>query len=382
MNSPHTFRLLHLADLHLGATCAFLKEKAIERTRDFERAFERAAAFARDPNNGIKLVIIAGDLFDSHRPEARLVQLVKREFAALRTAGVQVVVVPGTHDTSFYTNSVYRTEDFGDILLSLDTCEKPLPLEVAGQPIFIYTAVRGPTCGAVPLDKLTRIANDGLHIGVLHAAVQPESAMEFSDSELTVTLPALATTHLDYIALGHYHNFHEYHADDVTAVYPGTLEGKSFTEVGERYLITVTFTAHKPAVEKRPFNARTMRQETIDLDATACSDQTELCQTIGRLADKDTILRLTVTGNAEFSLDIPAAHAALSDSFFFLELIDETRLYSARRVEQFTSEPTVRGIFVRKMLEKIARAGSEQEKDKLDMALKYGLMELAGTDAD
>jgi exonuclease SbcD len=382
MTSSDTFRLLHLADLHLGAGCAFLKEKADERARDFERAFERAIQFAREPENGIKLVIIAGDLFDSHRPEARLVQLVKRGFATLSAAGVQVVVVPGTHDTVSYRNSVYRTEDFGDVLVALDTSEEPFALEVDGQPLFIYTAVRGPTCTTVPIDKLTRTADDGIHIGVLHAAIQPESGIEFSDSELIVTLPELARTRLDYVALGHYHDFNQYSTNGVTAVYPGTLEGRSFDETGERYLVTTTFTPHGPVVEKIPFNARTMRQETIDLDTTTCSDQTELCDRIGQMADSDTILRLTITGNAEFSLDTAAAHAMLSDRFFYLELIDETRVYSARWVEQFKSEPTVRGVFVRKMLERIGRAGSEQERKKLDMALKFGLMELAGNDAD
>jgi len=382
MTSSNTFRLLHLADLHLGAACAFLKDKAGERAKDFERAFERAMAFAREPENDIKLVVIAGDLFDSHRPEARLVQLVKRGFATLSAAGVHVVVVPGTHDTASYTNSVYRTEDFGDALITLDTSEEPFALEVDGQPIFIYTVVRGPTCRTVPIDKLTRTAQDGIHIGVLHAAIQPESGIEFADSELVVTLPALAGTQLDYIALGHYHDFNQYSANGVTAVYPGTLEGRSFDETGERYLVTTTFTSHGPVVEKTPFNARTVRQETIDLDTTPCSDQAELCDRIGQMADDDTILRLTITGNAEFSLDTAVARAMLSDRFFYLELIDETRLYNARWVEQFKSEPTVRGVFVRKMSEKIGRAGSERERKKFDVALKYGLMELAGNDAD
>ncbi len=382
MTASDTFRLLHLADLHLGATCAFLKEKAGERARDFERAFERAIELACNPETGIKLVIIAGDLFDSHRPEPRLVQLVKRGFATLSAADVQVVLVPGTHDTVSYRNSVYRTEDFGDVLVALDTSEEPFSLDVGGQPVFVYTAVRGPKCTTVPVEKLTRTASDGIHIGVLHAAIQPESGIEFSDSELTVTLQALARTHLDYIALGHYHNFNQYRANSVTAVYPGTLEGRSFTETGERYLVTTTFTPHGPVVEKTPFNARTLRQETIYLDTTPCRDQTELCERIGMVADKDTILRLTITGNAEFSLDTAAAHAMLSDRFFHLELIDETRVYSAQWVEQFKAEPTVRGIFVRKMVEKIGRAASERERKKLDMALKFGLMELAGNNAD
>jgi len=382
MTSLNTFRVLHLADLHLGAKCAFLKDQASERAKDFERAFERAMELARDPHNSINLVIIAGDLFDSHTPEARLVQLVKREFTALRSAGAHIVLVPGTHDTFSYTDSVYRTEDFGDVLLPVDNSEGPLRLEVGDRTVYIYAAVRTPECREVPIDKLARTTSDGIHIGVLHAAIQPESGIEFSGTELSVTLPALAKTHLDYVALGHYHNFKQYRSDSVTVVYPGTLEGRSFRETGERYIVTVTFAPEGPVVEKTPFNSRTIREETIDLDRTSCRDYKELCDRIEQIADKNTIMRLTICGNAEFSLDTASANTMLSDRFFFLEVVDDTRVYSARWIDQFKREPTVRGIFVRKMVERIEHARSEEERKKLDMALKFGLMELAGEDAD
>jgi len=382
MVSSHTLRLLHLADLHLGAKCAFLKDRAGERARDLERAFERAMEFARNPDNGIDLVIIAGDLFDSHKPEPRLVQLVRREFAALRSAGASIVLVPGTHDTSSYLDCVYREEDFGDILLPVDNSEGPVRLDVGAHAVYIYAAVRGPDCREVSIERLTRSPAAGVHIGVLHAAIQPESGVDFSDTELTVTLRELAKTRLDYVALGHYHNFKQNLSDGVTIVYPGTLEGRSFRETGDRYLVTVTFDSERPVVEKIPFNKRTVREETIDLDKTPCRNHEELCARIERMADNDAIMRITVSGGAEFSLDTAAVEQTMCDMFFHLAVVDETRLYSAQWVEQFKHEPTVRGIFVRKMIERIEKADTNEKKNSLDMALKFGLMELAETHED
>jgi DNA repair exonuclease SbcCD nuclease subunit len=243
-----SLRLLHLADLHLGAKCAFLGEKAGERMRDFERAFERAMEFACDAQNDIGLIVIAGDLFDSHKPEPRLVELVRREFARVTDAGVSIVLVPGTHDSFSYRECVYRGEELGDILLVSDDGDCPVSVEVGDHTVYIYGIVRGPHCREVPLDKMSRISADGVHIGVMHAAIQPTSGVNFSDTELGVTLPALADTCLDYIAMGHYHNFRQYDADGVTVVYPGTLEGRSFRETGERYLVTVTFGTQRPAL--------------------------------------------------------------------------------------------------------------------------------------
>ena len=42
----------------------------------------------------------------------------------------------------------------------------------------------------------------------------------------------------------------------------------------------------------------------------------------------------------------------------------------------------MRGIFVRKMIDRIEKADTNEEKNRLDMALKFGLMELAETHAD
>jgi DNA repair exonuclease SbcCD nuclease subunit len=375
-------RLLHLADLHLGANCAFLGEKADERTKDFERAFERAMEFARDAQNGIKLIVIAGDLFDSHKPEPRLVEMVKREFSAVTSAGVSVVLAPGTHDTSSYRDCVYRREHLGDILLLSDDTDCPVSFEVDNETVHIYGIVRGPHRREVPLDKMSRISADGVHIGVLHAAIQPTSGIDFSDTELSVTLPALAKTRLDYIALGHYHNFQEHRANGVTVVYPGTLEGRSFRETGDRYLVTATFTSEGPVVEKMRFNARTVHQETIDLDRIPCRDLKELCNRIESLADTDAIVELIVSGDVEFSFDTAVVEETLADKFFCLKVVDETRVYCARWVEQFRDERTVRGIFVRKLIERIENAGTDEEKKLLDMALRLGLTELAGEDAD
>jgi DNA repair exonuclease SbcCD nuclease subunit len=265
----------------------------------------------------------------------------------------------------------------------VDNSECPVRLDIRDRAVYIYAVVRGPDCREVPIDQMTRTPTaDGVHIGVLHAAVQPESGVNFSETELVVTLQALSKTRLDYVALGHYHNFKQDHADGVTIVYPGTLEGRSFRETGDRYLVTVSLNPEGAVVEKTPFNRRRVREETVDLDKTPCTDHEELCMRIEGMADEDAIMKITVAGDAEFSLDAPAVQQAMYDRFFYLEVVDDTRLYSAQWVEQFKHEPTVTGIFVRKMIDKIEKATTDEEKKRFDMALKFGLMELAQTHED
>ena len=60
---PHDYhvKVLHLADLHLGARSHALGDKSSLRSQDFLDAFNRAVAFALAPENAIDLVCIAGD---------------------------------------------------------------------------------------------------------------------------------------------------------------------------------------------------------------------------------------------------------------------------------------------------------------------------------
>ena len=60
-------KIMHLADLHLGSQMKkFPKDKAEERRREIRSTFERAVAFAR--SEGIKNILLSGDVFDSDRP--------------------------------------------------------------------------------------------------------------------------------------------------------------------------------------------------------------------------------------------------------------------------------------------------------------------------
>src|SRR5438874_3925903 len=101
-------RILHLADLHLGAAFPAYGEHGQERTRDFLSAYLRAVDFAAGEPKPVDLVVIAGDLFDTHDPDEGLLFQVETSLEKLAKAKVPVVLVPGTHDAYSYRRSVYR----------------------------------------------------------------------------------------------------------------------------------------------------------------------------------------------------------------------------------------------------------------------------------
>lgn len=61
-------KILHCADIHLGSKieAKFPKEKSDERKSEIRATFNRMVQYAND--NNIKVIILAGDVFDSDRP--------------------------------------------------------------------------------------------------------------------------------------------------------------------------------------------------------------------------------------------------------------------------------------------------------------------------
>jgi len=101
-------RLLHTADVHLGARHADLGEQAVaQRERQFE-AFRATVDLALAEK--VDLVLIAGDLFDSNTQPRRSVERAAAELKRLAEATIRTVIIPGTHDV-FDGASVYRAYD-------------------------------------------------------------------------------------------------------------------------------------------------------------------------------------------------------------------------------------------------------------------------------
>ena len=103
-----SIRILHLADLHVGASFPSMGDRSEERSRDFLSALLRAVEYAVSDPKPVDLVAIAGDLFDTHDPDEGLVYQVEAALEQLDRAGLPTLIVPGTHDAPSYRRSIYR----------------------------------------------------------------------------------------------------------------------------------------------------------------------------------------------------------------------------------------------------------------------------------
>lgn len=366
-------RFLHLADLHLGWSPAFLGDKEAERRRERDGLLSRAVDYALNPAHGIGLVIIAGDLFEDHSPPEELAGMVIRELRRLEAAGVHVVTVPGNHDEITYPNSVYRelAGDWPGVLVQNPRPELVTRLEVQGETCHIYSLAYtgGLTPAAQPLAGFPRQEAPGWHLGVFHGSLDWNAG----DRSLPLSSKGLDRARYHYVALGHLHGHSVVRLAAGPAVYAGAVEAKGFNDPGTGFFTVVTLNHDGAIIERVPAGTRPVRIETVDVGL--CASPAELEARLEALADPQAMVRLILSGVPNFPLPLERLRHC-SRLFYHLEIEDQTAALSPGLLATWVREPTIRGLFVRRLQEKLALAQTGREKQVITRALLNGLAAL------
>ncbi|WP_210505477.1 exonuclease SbcCD subunit D [Naasia sp. SYSU D00057] len=85
-------KILHTSDWHIGRT--FHTHSTLDHLRV---VLDALAAAVRE--QGIDVVLVAGDVFDSSMPSADAMTLLSDAFRSIRAAGAEIVVTSGNHDS-------------------------------------------------------------------------------------------------------------------------------------------------------------------------------------------------------------------------------------------------------------------------------------------
>jgi len=363
-----SIRLMHLADLHLGAPLSHLGEKAATRSQELESAFVRALEMA--PEKEIHAVVIAGDLFDSFDPPRDLVARVRAAFEKVNASGIAVILLPGTHDSHRYSRCVYRQAEFPGVDVLMDP-GKPILKNLNGRDVYFYGFSGGRKKDA-DATAFRRGPEDGLHVALVHGPVLEAAHWGSSPRDFPLSRNDIEESGFDYVALGHYHNFREFRFGKTTAVYPGTLEGLKFGEEGDRYLVTAEINDDGVIIEKTSHNSRALAQISIDLSAGGIESADELVAAVEKQTDPEAILKVVLRGATDFIPAPEELESRLSERFFHVEISDDTTIVESGMIRSISNESTVRGIFARKMLKLMDESG-EAERPTAELALRLGM---------
>ena len=360
-------KILHCADLHIGAVEGFLGAKAQSRRIETLMTFENIMALAN--KSGVDIVLIAGDLIDSNNIEHTFIE---RIFTAISAVpNTKVIFAAGNHDP-LSANSPFISDDMPKNLFVLPTYDSYFEFSE------LKTRVYGKSFGSmytkgVPSFSL-KTDDEFINLMCIHG----ETCADLNSDYNSITEQFIRTSGMDYIALGHIHKRTEIgKIGSVYCAYCGCPEGQGFDELGSKgvYLGDVS----KSACDLKfiPFSKRMHLLEKVDIGEYKTS--TEITDNILKVISEkygenafNNLYKIVLCGNIDDDTVISLAEITtrLNEILYFAKVKNGTELLVD--FETLRQEKTLKGIFVDNMLKKIEDAENE-EKDLLNKALLLGL---------
>ncbi|MBI4187537.1 MAG: DNA repair exonuclease [Chloroflexi bacterium] len=367
-------KVLHTADVHLGRQFPFLRAKGGEYRSQLLRTFEKIVDLAVSEN--VSLLLIAGDLFDTNRVHGITIGKVESAFKKLEAAGIRVCILPGTHDPYYDDSSIYRFVRFPPnvavfTLQHGQQTYEDLNLTVYGTPFD------GKSSCSSPLKELTLASGSEFHIGMAHCSVRRPGLIESDD--MLLDEGEIASSGLDYLALGHWHSFQDLSQGNTKACYCGSPEPLEMDQKGAGTVSLVTI-HQKNNVEVAPVRVGTKKFEAMMLDVSPIESIGGLIGMIEAKADPNLILEVALTGlsGMAYSVNPREIEEALAEQFFHLRILDKSHPKLDEVKAESYPEETVMGRFLRIIERRAAAASDEEEKLLYGEALKLGVALLQG----
>ncbi len=361
-------KILHTADIHIGAAESFLGKTAA--TRRFETLITAQKIMDLAARENVSVVAIAGDLFDSNSIEERFFDAVFAKIAEFPQ--IKVIYAAGNHDP-LDSNSPFLTRDLPDNLYVLGVNDECITFD------DIELNVYGRSFENAYLKGEERFSITPQNNGYINLMVQHGELKSDINSDYNAITPKFVKySGMDYIALGHVHKRTEIgRIDNTFFAYCGCPEGQGFDELSEKGVYIGEIGKGECNLQFIPIAKRSHIYEKIDVTNMTANE--DICSNIiSVLSEKygenytDNLYKIELTGEIaeDFEIIPEEIISRLSDLLYFVKVKDSTDF--ACDYEAISKDTTLKGIFVKNMLSKIENA-VDTEKQQYRDALKLGI---------
>ena len=357
-------KFIHAADFHLDSAFGALPPRqAAARRRESRELGFRLANYVN--SHGVDLVLLAGDLFDSASPFRETGEQLA---AALGQMEAQVFLSPGNHDW-YGPGSPWVTVSWPDNV-HVFTENRLTAAELPAWNLTIHgAAFTAPEQATGLLTGFSAPADGRIHFGLLHGEVEPAEARYNP-----IRREEIAASGLRYLALGHIHRRTEPQiCGGTVCAWPGCPEGRGFDELGEKGFYEGTLAdSGEVSLSFVPFARH--RYAIWEVDVTGRDPRAALEAALPAETAQD-LCRILLTGETgEGGVDAAALEEALADRFYALEIQDHTRI--VEDIWRRAGEDSLRGLFLRELRTRWEAAATEEERETVTRAARFGLAAL------
>ncbi|WP_160678529.1 DNA repair exonuclease [Clostridium sp. C8-1-8] len=366
-------KILHCSDLHFDTPFSDLPiDVSEQRKEELQETFSSVIELAN--KEGVDAVLLAGDIFDNLRVRKSTLDFLRRRFESI--PNVDIFISPGNHDP-VNSRSFYKMIEWPSNVHIFDSGFSSYVIK--DKNVVVYGA--GFTTNYIKKSmlmdfKILEEHKNFIKLMVLHGEVAASNSLNEYNP---ITVEDIGNSSMNYIALGHKHQFSEIkRSRDTLYAYCGCPEGRGFDELGQKGIIIGEIGEGYSDLRFVPMNKRSYNIQNINVaNITNYEDiKIRVLEAINKESREKDLYKIVLTGEIEeeFNLDIEILTNKLSEYFYFVKVEDSTKI--KLNVNEVTVENSIKGIFAKKLIEKLGSC-EEEEKDIYELALKFGIQSLS-----
>lgn len=353
-------KFLHFADLHLDTKFDSLNpiDSLPEKRRlEQRKALRKIIDYIKE--NNIELLLISGDLYEQKYIRKSSIEYINNLFKEIPET--QIFIAPGNHDP-YIANSFYASFNWNEnVYIFHDKIEK---IDYKNIHIYGY-GFTDYYCKESGIEDIVIQDKEDINILITHGSIDggTEEYREYNPLRET----KLKRLGFDYIALGHIHKPFYKEEKDQRIVYPGSPISLGFDELGKHGIIVGEVSKNNIKLEFIQIDEREFIEKEIDI--TQFTSNEEIIEEFEKLElNENNLYKIILIGKRYFMLNMNQIKKLNS-----IENIVKIKDYTKPGIdlEKLSKENNIKGIFVRRMLEKKESEGLDN--DFIEKAIEIGL---------
>ena len=359
-------KFIHIADMHFDRPFINLSDR--ESMGDLKRleqrkVFKKIIEYIKE--NQIEYLFIAGDLYEQKYIRKSTIEYINNLFKEIPQT--KIFISPGNHDPNL-KNSYYNKFKWNENVKIFSSKFEKISTEEAD--IYGY-GFNDFYCTNCDIESL-QIENKGkINILVIHSTIDGANIEEKQYN--SIPKKVLEEKGFNYVATGHIHKLDYKTYENPKIVYPGSTVALGFDELGEHGMIVGDIEKDSIDLQFIPLNETEFKEIKIDITEILSND--ELLEKINSIKiEKNQFVKIILIGKRNFEIDVYGLYK-LIENMQIIKIKNKTKINYD--LEKISKENTLRGLFAKRMLEKLKEPNlSDEDINIIENAIEIGFQSL------
>ena len=358
-------KILQAGDLHFDTPFKDLnKNIALISKEELLEVFSKIIDISIE--NSVDILLLTGDIFDNLTVNKKTLIFIKNQLE--RISNIKVFISPGNHDP-YNEKSFYKMINWPENVYIFKGNLESVVIEDLKTVVF-GAAFNEHHVRKSMLKDIT-VKRDYINIMTIHGDI---SNTDEGNDYNPITLKDIGNSGLDYIAIGHRHNFSGILRENNTYyAYAGCPQGRGFDELDDKGVIIGEIAKGAVDLSFQRTSKRNYYVKEIDISNSVSYEEVriKIISSINEEDRKNNLYKIIIKGEIESYINLKEEVILdkIKDDFYFVKVIDKTEV--KLDFDKISKDYSIKGVYAKKLLEKMEE--EDCNKEVLKMALKLGI---------